>query len=145
MILFLLERKRRWGLLSEKCYQTLFKCSHLKRIKGNVIRQWIYSGELYQATQCRLNEALRPFWKKYNNSINQLGSPVIYGGHPALYGGSFLYHATAALGRLREGGKLPVHSSHIPSLSHIQCLFVLWPPFLSAWPGLGGGHSQGAA
>lgn len=30
----------------------------------------------------------------------------------------FFSHATAAGGRLREGKKLPLHSSHIPSLSH---------------------------
>lgn len=128
MILFLLGRKRRWGLLSGKCYQTLYKCSHLKRIKGNVIRQWIYSGELYQATQCRLNEALRPFWKKYNNSINQFWSPVIYGGHPAPLWRFFPLPCYSCLRQAQGGGEIA--SAFLPyshPLSHTM-------PFCSVAP-----------
>lgn len=37
------KKKRRWRFLSEKYYRTLFKCPYLKRIKGNVIRQRLYT------------------------------------------------------------------------------------------------------
>lgn len=70
----------------------------------------IYSGALYQVTQCGLNEALHPLGKS-NNSINQLGSPVKSGRPAPIW--RFLLVTTRQLGEAGSvrGRNCPVHSS----------------------------------
>ena len=88
----------------------------------------VYSGALYRVTQCGLNEALHPLGKS-NNSINQLGSPVIYSGRAAPIW-RFLLVTTRQLGEAgsMRGRNCPVHSSPGPlSLPHTMPLCPCGP------------------
>ena len=83
--------------------------------------------------------------RKSSNSINQLGSPVIYGGCPAPLWW-LLPFPGAGCGRLTERKKLPVpFSPHSLPLSHTMPLCPCGPSSLRAWPELRRGHCQGAS